>query len=70
MQVDHRNAARREAALMTVSKLVLKRGGPPGEWGPNDFDVLEMGVTVGRIFRVPNAPLDRPWLWASGSAAR
>jgi hypothetical protein len=28
--------------------------------------VLENGVVVGRIFRSPGAPDDRPWMWASG----
>jgi hypothetical protein len=28
--------------------------------------VLENGVVVGRIFKVPVAPPDRPWMWASG----
>jgi hypothetical protein len=28
--------------------------------------VLEDGVIVGRIFKVPIAPEDRPWMWASG----
>jgi hypothetical protein len=27
---------------------------------------LEGGVVVGRIFLSPVAPLDRPWMWASG----
>jgi hypothetical protein len=28
--------------------------------------VLEDGVIVGRIFKVPIAPQDRTWMWASG----
>ena len=28
--------------------------------------MLEDGVVVGRIFKVPGAPQDRPWMWASG----
>jgi hypothetical protein len=33
----------------------------------NDYDVLENGVVVGRIFKVPAAaPEGRPWMWASG----
>jgi hypothetical protein len=31
-----------------------------------DYDVLEDGVVVGRIFKSPGAPADRPWMWASG----
>jgi hypothetical protein len=37
-----------------------------GQWGPDDFDVLEDGAVVGRIFKVPNAPPEKPWMWASG----
>jgi hypothetical protein len=28
--------------------------------------VVEDGVIVGRIFKVPIAPQDRNWMWASG----
>ena len=28
--------------------------------------MLEDGMIVGRIFKVPIAPEDRPWMWASG----
>jgi hypothetical protein len=36
--------------------------------GPNleDYEVLEGGVVVGRIFTSPAAPQDRQWMWASG----
>jgi len=27
--------------------------------------VLEDGVIVGRIFKVPIAPQDQPWMWAN-----
>ena len=37
-----------------------------GQWREDDYDVLENGVVVGRIFKVPVAPQDRPWMWASG----
>jgi hypothetical protein len=39
--------------------------------GPNldDFDVLEGGVVIGRIFLPRGAPQDRQWKWASGHAA-
>jgi hypothetical protein len=36
----------------------------------DDFDVLEDGVIFGRIFKVPIAPQDRPWMWASGHNRR
>jgi hypothetical protein len=44
--------------------LILKRN-PVGD-NPEDYSVLENGVVVGRIFTVPVAPPDRPWMWASG----
>jgi hypothetical protein len=44
--------------------LILKRD-PVGQ-NPEDYSVLEDGVIVGRIFKVPIAPPDRPWMWASG----
>jgi hypothetical protein len=47
-----------------MSPLILKRA----PIGPNleDYDVLENGVLVGRIFLSSGAPQDRPWMWASG----
>jgi hypothetical protein len=50
--------------LVAVTQLILKRA--PIGWNQDDFDVLENGVIVGRIFKVPIAPEDRPWMWASG----
>jgi hypothetical protein len=35
-------------------------------WHQDDYDVLENSVIVGRIFKVPIAPRDRHWMWASG----
>jgi len=49
--------------------LILKRTSanrPSGQWCDDDYVVLENGVVVGRIFKVPVAPPDRPWMWASG----
>jgi hypothetical protein len=43
---------------------MLKRA-PIGR-NQDDYDVLEDGVIVGRIFKVPIAPQDQPWMWASG----
>jgi hypothetical protein len=43
--------------------LILKRA-PIGD---NQDD--EDGVIVGRIFKVPIAPQDQPWMWASGHNA-
>jgi hypothetical protein len=47
-----------------MSQLILKRE-PIGS-NLEDYDVLEDGVVVGRIFLPPGAPRDRPWMWASG----
>jgi hypothetical protein len=52
-----------------MSRLVLKRARasrPFGQWRDGDYDVLENGVVVGRIFLSPAAPQDRPWMSASG----
>ena len=35
-------------------------------WCDDDYVVLENGVVVGRIFKVPVVPQDRPWMGASG----
>jgi hypothetical protein len=51
------------------SPLILKRGSASrssGQWRDDDYDVLEDGVVVGRIFLSPGAPQERPWMWASG----
>jgi hypothetical protein len=50
--------------LVAVTQLILKRA--PIGWNQDDFDVLENGVIIGRIFKVPIAPEGRPWMWASG----
>jgi hypothetical protein len=48
-----------------MTPLILKRGDPSRR--EDDYDVLENGVVVGRIFKVPAAaPEGRPWMWASG----
>src|SRR5262245_48821498 len=52
-----------------MTSLILKRGSasrPSGQWRDDDYDVLENGVVVGRIFLSPGAPQDRQWMWASG----
>ena len=54
---------------MSAQPLILKRASanrPSGQWRDDDYDVLENGVVVGRIFMVPVAPQGRPWMWASG----
>jgi len=55
-----------------MTALILKRGSASrssGQWRADDYDVLENGVVVGRIFKVPVAPQDRPWMCASGHLA-
>jgi hypothetical protein len=47
-----------------MSPLILKRA--PIGWNQDDYDVLEDGVIVGRILKVPIAPQDQPWMWTSG----
>jgi hypothetical protein len=44
--------------------LMLKRA--PIGWNQDDYDVLKDGAVVGRIYKVPMASQDRPWMWASG----
>jgi hypothetical protein len=48
--------------------LILKRASASRTSGQSRHhdDVLEDGVVVGRIFKSPGAPADRPWMWASG----
>jgi hypothetical protein len=46
------------------SQLILKRA-PIGD-NQEDYDVLEDGIIVGRIFLVPNGPPNKPGMWASG----
>jgi hypothetical protein len=33
-----------------------------GQWRDDDYDVLENGQVVGRIFKSPGAPQDRQWM--------
>jgi hypothetical protein len=48
-----------------MAQLILKRG-DPSRRRDDDYDVLENGVIVWRIFKVAVTPKDRPWMWASG----
>ena len=46
--------------------LILKRASasrPSGEWNADDFDVVEDGTVVGRIFKAHAAPVGSPWMW-------
>ena len=47
-----------------MTTLILKRA-PIGS-NQDDFDGLENGIIVGRIFFLAAAPEGRPWMWASG----
>jgi hypothetical protein len=47
-----------------MPQLILKRA--PIGWNQDDFDVVEDGVIIGRIFKMPIAPEDRHWMCASG----
>jgi hypothetical protein len=53
-----------------MGQLVLERANasrPFGQWREDDYDVLENGVVVGRIFLLAVVgPESRPWMWASG----
>jgi hypothetical protein len=48
-----------------MAQLILKRG-DPSRRREGDYDVLENGTVVGRIFKAPVAPADRSWMWAGG----
>jgi len=62
--------ALRTARKETVfGSLILKRANTSrlsGQWSDDDYDVLQNGVVVGRIFLALAAPRNRPWMWASG----
>jgi hypothetical protein len=54
------------------TSLILKRASASrssGQWRDDDYDVLEDGVVVGRIFLMPTGPEGRLWMWASGHSA-
>src|SRR5262245_51046452 len=48
-----------------TTPLILKRA--PIGWNQDDYDVLEDGEIVGRIFKVPIAPQDRHWMWPAAT---
>ena len=55
---------------VAVTGLILKRG-DPSRRRDNDYDVLEDGKVVGRIFHLEAAaPEGRPWMWTSGLGDR
>jgi hypothetical protein len=51
---------------ITIDRIRAHLKCAPIGWKRDDYDVLEDGVVVGRILKVPVAPQDRPWMWASG----
>jgi hypothetical protein len=52
-----------------MSSRILRRG--PIGWNEDDFDVLENGKIIGRIFFLDAVgPQGRPWMWASGHFMR
>jgi predicted nucleotidyltransferase len=65
--------SRIDPSFNPMPRLILKRASasrPSGQWSEDDYDVLEDGIVVGRIFLVPSGgPEDRPWMWASGHSA-
>ena len=50
-----------------ATPLILKRA-PIGD-NQDNYDVLEKGIVVGRIFKSQLSLQDRPWKWASGHSA-
>jgi hypothetical protein len=53
-------SGRKETAL---ESLILKRASssrPFGQWSDDDHEVLDNGVIIGRVFKVPIAPAERP----------
>jgi hypothetical protein len=56
-----------------MTPLILKRASasrPSGQWRDDDYDVLENGIVVGRIFLLGAvAPQGRPWMWATRAVA-
>ena len=53
-----------------LGPLILERANASrlsGQWRDDDYDVLETGVVVGRIFFLDAVgPQGRRWMWASG----
>jgi hypothetical protein len=45
-----------------MTPLILKRA--PIGWNQEDYEVLEDGVVVGRVFLMPIGLKGRPWMWA------
>jgi hypothetical protein len=54
-----------QGTLAVIGRPLILKHDPVGQ-NPEDYSVLEDGIVVGRIFKVPIAPPERPWMWASG----
>ena len=54
----------------SLRRLIRKRANASRssyQWRDDDYDVLEDGIVVGRIFCLDAVgPQGRPWMWASG----
>jgi hypothetical protein len=49
-----------------MGQLILKRASasrPSGQWSDDDYDVLEGGLVVGRIFKANASPVGASWMW-------
>jgi hypothetical protein len=44
-----------------MTRLILKRAAIG--WNQEDYEVLEDGVVVGRVFLMPIGLKGRPWMW-------
>jgi hypothetical protein len=55
------------ARMAILMSFALRYRAHPAKWRDGDYDVLENGVVVGRIFCLDAVgPQGRPWMWASG----
>jgi hypothetical protein len=45
-----------------MTPLILKPA--PTGWNQEDYEVLEDGVVIGRVFLMPIGLKGRPWMWA------
>ena len=58
-------------AMTDEQRLILKRASASrssGQWRDDDYDVVEEGVIVGRIFLSLIAPKVTPWFWSLAHA--
>jgi hypothetical protein len=52
-----------------LGSLILRRANTSrlsGQWSDEEANVLENGGIIGRVFKVPIAPAEPLWMWASG----